>query len=48
MVDTLRTASAGVAATWINCFGLLPEIVSVAVGIATLVYLIIKIRKELK
>ena len=48
MVDTLRTASAGVAATWINCFGWLPEIVSVAVGLATLVYLVIKIKKELK
>tara|TARA_R100000808_G_C2153427_1_gene163602 strand:+ start:5965 stop:6108 length:144 start_codon:yes stop_codon:yes gene_type:complete len=47
MLDTLRTAGAGVAATWINCFQLLPEVVSVAVGIATLVYLIIKIRKEL-
>ena len=48
MVDTLKTASAGVAATWINCFGWLPEIVSVLVGLVTVVYLIIKIRKELK
>ena len=47
MLDTLRTAGAGVVATWINCFKLLPEVVSVAVGIATLVYLIIKIKKEL-
>ena len=49
MVDTLKTAGAGVTATWINCFKVLPEIVSVsvAVGIATLVYLVIKIRKEL-
>ena len=48
MLDTLKTAGAGVTATWINCFKVLPEIVSVSVGIATLVYLIIKIRKELK
>ena len=47
MVDTLKTAGAGVTATWINCFKVLPEAVSVAVGIATLVYLVIKIRKEL-
>ena len=47
MLDTLKTAGAGVTATWINCFKVLPEVVSVAVGIATLIYLIIKIRKEL-
>ena len=40
-VDTLKTSGVGVS-------GWLPELVSLMVGIATLVYLVVKIRKELK
>ena len=48
MLDTLKTTGAGMGGWWLSISGLLPEIVSLGVGIATLVYLIIKIRKELR
>ena len=48
MEDTLRTTGAGLGGFWISLWGWLPEVVSLSVGIATLVYLIIKIGKELK
>ena len=47
MIDTLKTTGAGVSGWWLSISGWLPGIVSLGVGIATLVYLIIKIRKEL-
>ena len=47
MVDTLKTTGAGVSGWWLSVSGWLPEVVSLSVGIATLVYLVIKIRKEL-
>ena len=47
MMDTLKTEGIGVSGWWLSISGWLPEIVSLGVGIATLVYLIIKIRKEL-
>jgi hypothetical protein len=48
MIDTLKTTGAGMGGWWLSISGWLPEIVSLSVGIATLVYLIIKIRKELR
>ena len=48
MIDTLKTTGAGLGGFWISLWGWLPEVVSLSVGIATLVYLIIKIGKELK
>ena len=48
MIDTLKTTGAGVSGWWLSVSGWLPEVVSLSVGIATLVYLIIKIKKELK
>ena len=48
MLDTLKTTGAGVSGWWLSISGWLPEIVSLSVGIATLVYLIIKIKKELR
>ena len=48
MEDTLKTTGAGLGGFWISLWGWLPEVVSLSVGIATLVYLIIKIGKELK
>ena len=48
IIDTLKTTGAGVSGWWLSISGWLPEIVSLGVGIATLVYLIIKITKELK
>ena len=48
MLDTLKTEGIGISGWWLSVSGWLPEVVSLCVGIATLVYLIIKIRKELK
>ena len=46
-MDTLKTEGIGISGWWLSISGWLPEIVSLGVGVATLVYLIIKIRKEL-
>ena len=48
MLDTLISTGAGMGGWWLSISGWLPEIVSLNVGIATLIYLIIKIKKELK
>ena len=48
MLDTLKTTGTGMGGWWLSISGWLPEVVSLSVGIATLIYLIIKIKKELK
>ena len=48
MIDTLKTTGTGISGWWLSISGWLPEVISLCVGIATLVYLIVKIRKELK
>ena len=48
MIDTLRTEGIGLGGWWLSISGWLPELVSLCVGIATLIYLIVKIKKELK
>ena len=48
IVDTLKTSGAGLGGFWLSMWGWLPDIVSLSVGLATLIYLIIKIGKELK
>ena len=48
MLDTLKTTGAGISGWWLSVSGWLPEVVSLSVGIATLIYLVIKISKELK
>ena len=48
MIDTLKTTGAGMSGWWLSVSGWLPEVVSLSVGIATLIYLIIKISKELR
>ena len=48
MLDTLRTEGIGLSGWWLSISGWLPEVVSLCVGIATLIYLIVKITKELK
>ena len=48
MVDSLKTTAAsvtGISVTWIEW---LPVVVRVAVGLASLVYLFVKIHNELK
>ena len=47
ILDTLKTEGIGISGWWLSVSGWLPELVSLGVGVATLVYLIIKIRKEL-
>ena len=47
-LDTLKTSSIGFGGWWLSVSGWLPEIVSLCVGIATFVYLAIKIYKELR
>ena len=48
MEETLKTTSAGLGGFWESLWSWLPEVVSLAVGIATLIYLITKIRKEIR
>tara|TARA_R100000808_G_C2072095_1_gene99208 strand:+ start:499 stop:660 length:162 start_codon:yes stop_codon:yes gene_type:complete len=48
IADTLKTSGIGMGGWWLSVSGWLPEVVSLLVGIATLVYLVIKIKKELK
>jgi hypothetical protein len=47
VIDTLKVASTGVGGFAIMCLEWLPELVRVGVGVATLVYLVLKIRKDL-
>ena len=41
-LDTLRTTSIGVGGFWMSFWEILPDIVRLGVGVATLIYLIIK------
>ena len=47
-IDTLKTSGIGMGGWWLSISGWLPEVISLLVGVATLVYLIIKIKKELR
>jgi len=46
-IDTLKTTGTGVGGWWLSVSGWLPDVVSLLVGVATLVYLIVKIVKEI-
>ena len=48
MEETLKTTGAGFGGFLLSLWSWLPEVVSLSVGIATLIYLIVKIRKELQ
>ena len=48
ILDTLKTTGIGGTSFIIQCIEYIPEAVRVLVGIVTIVYLIVKIRKELK
>jgi hypothetical protein len=48
MGETLKTSATGLGGFWLSLWEYLPEMVSLSVGIATFVYLVIKIRKEVK
>ena len=47
MEDTLKTSAVGISGSALTGLGILPDVVSVAVGIVTIVYLLVKIRAEL-
>jgi len=47
MDDTVKTSAVGVTGSALTGLGILPDIVSVAVGLLTIVYLLIKIQTEL-
>ena len=47
MADTLKTTMAGMGGFWVSLMDWFPDVISLAVGIATLIYLILKIRKQL-
>ena len=48
MIDTLKTTGIGGTSFIIQCIDYVPEIVRVLVGIVTIIYLIVQIRKDLK
>ena len=47
MTDTLKTTAVGATSVAAMELGVMPDIVSMAVGIVTFLYFIIKIKKEL-
>ena len=47
-LDTLKTGGIGIGSWWLTVSGWLPDLVSVCVGIATIVYLVTKIYKEIR
>ena len=47
-LDTLKTGGIGIGSWWLTVSGWLPDLVSVCVGIATIVYLVTKIVKEIR
>ena len=47
MTDTLKTTAVGVGSAAAISLGILPDLVSVAVGVVTFLYFVVKIKKEL-
>tara|TARA_B100000287_G_scaffold147328_1_gene139048 strand:- start:2596 stop:2742 length:147 start_codon:yes stop_codon:yes gene_type:complete len=48
MIDTLRTAGIGIAGSVLHWTEYIPPIMSALAALATLIYMLIKINKELK
>ena len=48
MLDTLKTSCAGVSGLALTFMEWLPDLVRLGIGIATLAYMIVKLRKEMK
>ena len=46
--DTLKTTVAGLSSSAVLWLGWLPDVISIAVGLTTMVYLILKIRKDFR
>jgi len=47
LIDTLRTSAVGVTGSAVAGLGILPDAMSILVGIVTIVYLLVKIGNEL-
>ena len=47
MVDSIKTAGVGVGGFGVQFMSMLPEMVRVGVGLATIVYIVIKVYTEL-
>ena len=47
MTDTLKTTAVGITSAATIQLGILPDLVSVAVGVVTFLYFVVKIKKEL-
>ena len=48
MTDTLKQTAGGLGTAAVMGLGVLPDLVSVVLGVVTIVYFLIKIYKELK
>ena len=48
MLDTLKTSGIGASSWWLTVSGWLPELVSLGVGISTIIYIFIKIYAEIR
>ena len=48
MIDTIKTCGIGSCGFGMQFMAMVPDMVKVAVGIATVAYLIVKIKKEMK
>ena len=48
MTDTLKVTAGGLGSATIIGLGVLPDMISVAVGVVTIIYFCIKIYKEFK
>ena len=47
MIDTLKTASVGAGGFGVQFMSMLPEMVRIGVGLATIVYIVIRVYKEM-
>ena len=48
MIDTLKTSCAGVGGLALTFMEWLPDLVRLGIGIVTLVYVVVRLRKEMK
>ena len=48
MTDTLKTTAGGFGIVAIGTLGILPDVISIGVGMVTIIYFCIKIYKEIK
>ena len=47
MIDSIKTAGVGAGGFGVQFMSMLPEMVRVGVGLATIVYIVIKVYKEM-